>query len=73
MQWTADGMALIYGVERNGLMALVKQPLDGLPQEIVGFDDGELFDFGYSFDGQTLAVTRGSWQHDIVLISDLNL
>ncbi len=28
--------------------------------------------FNYSFDSQMLAVTRGSWQHDVVLISDLN-
>ena len=36
------------------------------------FDD-ELADFSYSPDGQSLAVTRGGWQHDIVLIRDLYL
>lgn len=68
-----DGKALIYGVERNGVTALIKQSLDGgPPEEIAGFDEDELFDFGYSFDGRFLAVTRGGWQHDVVLISDLS-
>ena len=73
MQWTFDGTALIYAAERAGPTALVRQSRSsGLPEEIMDFDGDELFDFGYSFDGQTLAVTRGGWQHDIVLISDLN-
>ena len=40
-------------------------------QKTLEFED-EVFDFGYSSDGQLLAVTRGGWQHDVVLISDLN-
>jgi Tol biopolymer transport system component len=72
IQWTPDGKSLIYVVGRNGVEALVKQPLDGGPaQEIVDFGEDDSFDFGYSVDGQSLAVTRGSWHHDIVLISDL--
>jgi Tol biopolymer transport system component/DNA-binding winged helix-turn-helix (wHTH) protein len=73
MQWTPDGRALIYAAERAGPTALVRQPLDGgLPEEIMDFGGDDLFDFGYSVDGRFLAVTRGEWQHDIVLISDLN-
>ena len=73
LRWSADGKALIYGVERNGMTALIKQPLNGSPpEEIMSFDEDELFDFGYSYDGQSLAVTRGGWQHDVVLIRDFN-
>ena len=73
IQWTADSKELIYVVERSGLTALVKQPLDGgPPEQITDFDGDDVFDFKYSFDGQTLAITRGEWQHDIVLITDLN-
>jgi TolB protein len=73
LQWAEGGKALIYGIERNGVTSLIKQSLDGgPPEEIIDFAEDELFDFGYSFDGQSLAVTRGSWQHDIVLISGLN-
>lgn len=59
--------------EQNGPIAIVKQPLDGGPTEQLAlFDQDELFDFDYSPDGQLLAVTRGLWQHDVVLITDLN-
>jgi eukaryotic-like serine/threonine-protein kinase len=71
--WTPDGQALIYAAERDGVTRLVKQSLSGgRTEEIMKFED-ELFDFGYSTDSQMLAVTRGGWQHDIVLIRDLNL
>jgi Tol biopolymer transport system component/DNA-binding winged helix-turn-helix (wHTH) protein len=73
IQWTPDGKALIYAVEQDGGTAIVKQSLNGGPPEkVADFDEDELFDFGYSFDAQFLAVTRGGWQHDVVLISDLN-
>jgi Tol biopolymer transport system component/DNA-binding winged helix-turn-helix (wHTH) protein len=71
LQWTSDGQALIYTAGWGGGV-LVKQPLSGgQPQPIVSFDEDTLFDFGYSFDGKFLAVTRGNWQHDLVLLSDL--
>ena len=71
MVWTSDGKALIYGAELTSRTVLFRQPLDGsVAREIMDFHDDELFDFGYSFDGRFLAVTRGGWQHDIVLITD---
>ena len=71
LAWTPDGQALIYPIERDGVTTLVKRTLNGgNAEEIMKFDD-ELFDFGYSLDGQMLALTRGGWQHDIFLISDL--
>lgn len=72
IEWTPDGHALLYAIERDGMTVLVRQPLKGgRVEEITKFED-EVFDFGYSPDGQLLAVTRGGWQHDVVLISDLN-
>ena len=72
IEWTKDGQALLYTIEREGLETLVKQPVNGgRAEEIMKFED-EVFDFGYSSDGQLLAVTRGGWRHDVVLISDLN-
>jgi DNA-binding winged helix-turn-helix (wHTH) protein/Tol biopolymer transport system component len=72
IKWTPDGKALIYMAEQNGPIAIVKQPLGGGPvEQLALFDQDELFDFDYSFDGQFLAVTRGLWQHDVVLISEL--
>lgn len=72
IKWTADSKSLVYMSERDGPIAIYKQPLDGGPaQELARFDQDELFDFDYSPDGQFLAVTRGGWFHDVVLISDL--
>jgi Tol biopolymer transport system component len=72
IQWTPDGNALLYAVDRNGPTILLKQNLDseGPAQEVMDFGADNLFDFGYSPDGKFLAVTRGVWQHDIVLITD---
>jgi hypothetical protein len=51
----------------------MRQSLNGSPpEEIAHLEEEELYDFGYSVDNQFLAVTRGVWQHDIVLISDIN-
>jgi TolB protein len=73
IKWAPDGKALICAVELNGSTVIVKQPLTGGPhEEIMKFDEGALNDFGYSPDGQFLAVTVDAWQNDIVLISDLN-
>ena len=72
IEWTPDGQGLLYAIERDGMKTLVKESVNGgRVEEIAKFED-EVFDFGYSSDGQLLAVTRGGWQHDVVLISDLN-
>jgi len=76
IQWTADGRSILYASvlrgETIGPTVVMKQSLDARqPQQLVKFDEGELFDFGYSPDGQSFAVTRGEWEHDIVLISNL--
>ena len=73
IQWTGDGKAVIYGTEHDGITSIFRQPLTGgEPALVMKFED-ELADFSYSQDGQSLAVARGGWQHDIVLIRDLSL
>jgi DNA-binding winged helix-turn-helix (wHTH) protein/Tol biopolymer transport system component len=73
IKWSSDSRALIYAAEIGSRTAIFKHPLGGgLPEEITSVDQDELFSFGYSIDGQFLAVIRGAWQHDLVLISDLN-
>ena len=72
-QWSSDGKALIYAAKGNQTASLMRQSLNGSPpEEIAHLEKEELYDFGYSFDNQLLAVTRGVWQHDIVLISDID-
>ena len=77
IQWTPDGKSVLYATVLTGERAvgptvIMRQSLDGgPPQRLAEFDEGELFDFSYSPDGQSFAVTRGEWQHDIVLINNL--
>jgi Tol biopolymer transport system component len=74
IQWAPDGKSVIYATDRNGAAAIVKQSLEGGPaKQLASFDQEELFDFGYSFDGRFLAVIREAWQQDAVLIKGLNL
>jgi Tol biopolymer transport system component len=71
-QWTPDGKALIYAAKGNRRASLMRQALNGSPaEELAQLEEEELLDFGYSFDNQFLAITRGVWQHDIVLIRDI--
>ena len=64
---------MVCAAELNGSTVIIRQPLaGGQREEIARFDVGALNDFGYSPDGQFLAVTLDAWQNDIVLIGDLN-
>ena len=73
MLWTPDSKYLIYGDQSGGRTAIFKQALSGSRrEEIASVEEDEVFDFSYSADGQFLAITRGAWKHDVVLISDLN-
>lgn len=73
LQWTPDSKGLIYAAQNDGIGTILEQSLDGeVPISIAEIGEDELFDFGYSFEGQLLAVIRGGWRHDIVLISDFN-
>ena len=73
LQWMNDGKSVIYAGERSGRRAIIKQSLNGgLTEEPLNLDTDELFDFGYSPDGRSFALSRGGWLNDLVLISGLN-
>ena len=73
IQWTNDSKTVIYAGERSGRRAIMKQSLNGgLTEEPLNLDADELFDFGYSVDGRSFALSRGAWLNDLVLISGLN-
>ncbi len=72
MRITFIGKTVIYSGDRNGRTAIIRQSLNGeLIEDPLNLDTDELFDFGYSVDGRSLAITRGGWLSDIVLISGL--
>jgi Tol biopolymer transport system component len=69
--WAQDGAALIYTKERiDRIPNIWSQPLDGSqPKQMTNYTDGRIFDFEWSPDGKQLAVIRGSWKSEAVLIS----
>src|SRR5204863_1285609 len=66
------GEAVDYVLTRNGVSNIWRQKLSGAgpPKQITNFESGQIFDFDWSRDGRQLAVTRGSENSDVVLISN---
>ncbi|MDQ3258634.1 MAG: hypothetical protein M3R15_32920 [Acidobacteriota bacterium] len=47
------------------------QPIDGSPLvQVTNFRDGRIFNFAYSPDGKQLALSRSTFDRDVVLISN---
>jgi Tol biopolymer transport system component/DNA-binding winged helix-turn-helix (wHTH) protein len=66
MRWTPDSKAIIYKGSGTGLW---RQSLDqSQPESIKGFDDVQVYQLAWSFDGKMLAYTRGVNQQEIVLL-----
>ncbi len=72
VQWTPDGLALAYIMNRDGISNIWSQPLDGRPaKQLTDFKSDEIFWFDWSPDGRQLAVSRGAVTSDVVLIKNL--
>jgi eukaryotic-like serine/threonine-protein kinase len=70
-QWSSDGRALTFHVNRDGISNLWSQPLEGgLPKQITDLKSDEIFSFAWSRDGKQLALARGAETGDVVLISN---
>ncbi len=69
--WTKDSKTLIYAKERiDRIPNLWTQPLDGSPpKQITNYVSERIFDFDWSPDGRQLAMIRGNWKNETVLIS----
>jgi Tol biopolymer transport system component len=73
LRWSLDGRFLFFAASKDGVAGIYRQPLaGGTPERMTEFEEDDVYDFGYSPDGQQLAVTRGGYQFDIVLLRGLN-
>jgi Tol biopolymer transport system component len=71
IHWTPDGHAIAYAVTGGGVSNIWSQPLDGgPPKQLTAFREGLIFDFAWSRDGKQLALSRGTVNSDVVLISN---
>ena len=71
LRFTPDGKNVAYPIEENGVQNLWLQPLDGSPgHQITGFTADHIEEFGWSPDGNTLAVVRSHRDSDVILLHD---
>lgn len=69
LQWTPDGQAVNYSVLGDSVGNIWRQPLDGgAPVQVTNFESGQIFNFSYSPDGKQLALSRGTFSRDVILI-----
>lgn len=68
-KWTKDGTGLTY-MEPDQASILVQPLKGGAPRPIVEPANDLIFGFDWSPDGRQLAVVRGIWERDLVLIRD---
>ena len=69
--WAPDGKAVEYVLTQEGVSNIWQQKLTGgPPKQITHFKSGLIFDFDWSRDGKQLALTRGSENSDVILISN---
>ena len=69
VRWTPDGTAIIY---KDAVLGLWRQQVDeDQPQQLKGFEHLEVSQFVWSFDGQSLAYTRGNSMREIILLEEV--
>jgi eukaryotic-like serine/threonine-protein kinase len=71
LQFTPDGKSLAYTTRANGVDNVWVQPLDGSAgHPITNFKSEQIGSFSLSPDGKTLAVLRGHYDSDVVLLQE---
>jgi eukaryotic-like serine/threonine-protein kinase len=71
LQFTADGKSLAYARRENGVDNVWVQPLDGSTgHPITNFKSEQIWSFSLSPDGKSLAVLRGHYDSDVVLLQE---
>jgi len=71
LQWTPDGQAINFVSVHDNASNIWRQPIEGgAPIQITNFNDRHIFNFAYSADGKLLALSRGTFNRDVILISN---
>lgn len=71
LQWTADGRGIYFVALTNGVSNIWQQPIDGsAPVQVTDFKNGRIFNFAFSADGSQIALSRGTFNSDVVLIEN---
>ena len=71
LQWTPDGQGINFVAVHDNVSNIWRQPVDGgFPIQVTNFTDRRIFNFAYSPDGEQLALSRGTLNRDVILISN---
>jgi Tol biopolymer transport system component len=71
LQFTPDGKSVLYVGRENGVDNVWVQPLDGSPgHAVTDFKSEQIWSFSLSPDGKSLAVLRGHYDSDVVLLEE---
>ena len=71
MQFTPDGEAIAYVGRENAVDNVWVQPLNGSAgHPITNFKTEQIWSFSLSTDGKSLAVLRGHYDSDVVLLQE---
>jgi len=71
LQLTPDGKSVAYVGRENGVGNVWVQPLDGSAgHAITDFKSEQIWSFSLSPDGRSLAVLRGHYDSDVVLLQE---
>jgi Tol biopolymer transport system component len=71
LQFTPDGKSVAYAIRENGVDKLWIQPLDGSAGHVItDFKSEQIWSFHLSPDGKSLAILRGHYDSDVVLLQE---
>jgi Tol biopolymer transport system component len=71
-RFTPDERAIAYVIRDDGIDNLYAQPLDGSKGKILTqFSSGHIRDFAWSVDGRQIAMVRGGYDSDVVLLRNV--
>ena len=70
LAWTPDGRAVTYEVSHDGVSNIWSQPIaGGQPERLTQFTADYIYGLAWSRSSHQLAVVRGDWDSDLVLLS----
>jgi serine/threonine protein kinase/Tol biopolymer transport system component len=71
LQFTHDGKSVVYAMRENGVDNIWMQPLDGSAgHQVTDFKAEQIWSVDVSPDGKNLAVLRGRYVSDVVLLQE---
>ena len=72
IRWTPDGRGLVYNMNPIGPSKLWMQPVEGgEPRLLLEIDTDRIFGFDLSRDGKKLALVRGFWSQNVVIVRSM--